>query len=91
MKQAASLALVAMLAGTPFAASARGIGTIPDSPAATGQIGGRAPWSYAWQYDSNSGNDRRPELPAYQQGGGQQTGGPARNLLPDDGLQIFPR
>lgn len=53
--------------------------------------GGRAPWSADWQYDSGSGNDRRPELPYYQQGGGQQTGGPARNLLPDDGLHIFPR
>lgn len=54
-------------------------------------VSGRAPWSAPWQYDSGSGQDRRPELPYYQQGGGQQTGGPARNLLPDDGLQLFPR
>lgn len=53
--------------------------------------GGRAPWNRPWEYDSGSGNDRRPELPYYQQGRGQQTGGPARNLLPDDGLQLFPR
>ena len=58
---------------------------------ATGTVGGRAPWSPPWAYDTGGGNDRRPELPAYQQGGGQQTGGPARNLLPDDGLQLFPR
>ncbi|BCM84259.1 hypothetical protein [Methylobacterium indicum] len=58
---------------------------------ATGTVGGRAPWSAPWVYDTGGDNDRRPELPAYQQGGGQQTGGPARNLLPDDGLHIFPR
>lgn len=52
---------------------------------------GRAPWNADWEYDSGSGNDHRPELPYYQQGRGQQTGGPARNLLPDDGLRIFPR
>jgi hypothetical protein len=54
-------------------------------------VSGRAPWNAPWEYDSGSGNDRRPELPYYQQGRGQQTGGPARNLLPDDGLQLFPR
>jgi len=90
MRIVTGLALVAVVVGAPFSASALGIGTIPDDPRATGASGGRAPWSYAWQYDSNGGNDRRPELPAYQQGGGQQTGGPARNLLPDDGLH-FPR
>ncbi|TGD96061.1 hypothetical protein [Methylobacterium nonmethylotrophicum] len=58
---------------------------------ATGTVGGRAPWSAPWVYDTGGDNDRRPELPAYQQGGGQQTGGPARNLLPDDGLHIVPR
>ncbi len=58
---------------------------------ATGTVGGRAPWSAPWVYDTGGDNDRHPELPAYQQGGGQQTGGPARNLLPDDGLHIVPR
>ncbi|MFD0933683.1 hypothetical protein ACFQ12_00580, partial [Methylobacterium trifolii] len=67
-----------------------------DRPAALGQpvpitVGGRAPWNAPWAYDSGSDNDRRPELPYYQQGRGQQTGGPARNLLPDDGLHLFPR
>ena len=56
-----------------------------------GSPGGRASWNRPWEYDSGSGNDRRPELPYYQQGRGQQTGGPARNLLPDDGLQLFPQ
>ncbi len=64
-----------------------GFYTAPAVPA----VSGRAPWNAPWEYDSGSGNDRRPELPYYQQGRGQQTGGPARNLLPDDGLQIFPR
>ncbi|WP_375464606.1 hypothetical protein [uncultured Methylobacterium sp.] len=52
---------------------------------------GRAPWNAPWAYDSGGDNDRHPELPYYQQGRGQQTGGPARNLLPDDGLHIVPR
>ncbi len=66
---------IAGIAGVPVAAT----------------VGGRAPWQPAWAYDSGGDNDRRPELPYYQQGRGQQTGGPARNLLPDDGLQLFPR
>ncbi|NEU13742.1 hypothetical protein G3T14_16610 [Methylobacterium sp. BTF04] len=61
-----------------------------ESTSGIGGVGGRAPWNRAWEYDSGSGNDRRPELPYYQQGRGQQTGGPDRNLLPDDGLRIFP-
>lgn len=68
-----------------------------DRPAAVppGGIGpiaadGRAPWNAAWAYDSGGDNDRHPELPYYQQGRGQQTGGPARNLLPDDGLRLVP-
>lgn len=51
----------------------------------------RAPWSQPWEYDSGSDNDRRPELPYYQQGRGQQTGGTARNLLPCDGFTITRR
>jgi hypothetical protein len=57
----------------------------------TGSLGGRAPWQAPYEYDSGSDNDRRPELPYYQQGRGQQTGGPTRNLLPGDGLHIVPR
>ncbi len=57
----------------------------------TGAVSGRAPWNAPYEYDSGSDNDRFPERPYYQQGRGQQTGGPARNLLPDDGLHLFPR
>ncbi|GJD97529.1 hypothetical protein [Methylobacterium iners] len=88
-----SLLLVIVLAGTPLAAAAgpyRELRPRYDIDA-TGSVGGRAPWSQPWEYDSGSDNDRRPELEYYQQGRGQQTGGPARNLLPDDGLHFFPR
>jgi hypothetical protein len=44
--------------------------------------GGCAPGSAPWEYDTGGNNDRFPERPRYQQGGGQQTGGPARNLIP---------
>lgn len=74
-------------------AFAQGPRPIPNNGIAgpDGAPSGRAPWNATWEYDSGSDNDRRPELPYYQQGRGQQTGGPARNLLPDDRLQIFPR
>jgi len=68
-----------------------GAAPIPGEVEAVAGVGGRAPWSRPYEYDSGSDNDRRPELPYYQQGRGQQTGGPARNLLPDDGLHLFPR
>ncbi|HEX8416816.1 MAG TPA: hypothetical protein VF641_04350 [Methylobacterium sp.] len=78
--------------GLPLAAEAAGDRGAPMRDVeATGSVGGRAPWNQPWEYDSGSDNDRRPELPYYQQGRGQQTGGPSRNLLPDDGLQLFPR
>ena len=89
--RACALLLLTTLAA-PSAAEAGGLrgGVIRDIDA-TGTVGGRAPWSRDWEYDSGSDNDRRPELPYYQQGRGQQTGGPARNLLPDDGIHIVPR
>lgn len=74
----------------PAAALAGPYRVVPDADA-TGSLGGRAPWSQPWEYDSGSDNDRFPERPYYQQGRGQQTGGPARNLLPDDGIHIVPR
>ena len=52
---------------------------------------GHAPGYPNWQYDTGSGNDRRPELAPWQQGGGQQTGGPARNRIPSDNLYLYPR
>ncbi|MDB5590124.1 hypothetical protein [Enterovirga sp.] len=60
-------------------------------PDVTGSIGGRAPWSQPWEYDSGSDNDKHPSRPYYQQGRGQQTGGPSRNLLPGDGFNLSPR
>ena len=56
-----------------------------------GPYGGCAPWSAPWEYDTGGDNDRRRELPRFKQGGGQQTGGPARNLLHSDSLHIVPR
>ena len=64
---------------------------VPLDVGVTGSVGGRAPWNRPWEYDSGSDNDRFPERPYYQQGRGQQTGGPSRNLLPNDGLQLVPR
>ncbi|KQP94385.1 MULTISPECIES: hypothetical protein [unclassified Methylobacterium] len=95
MKTTLSTLLALSIAGLPIGAVA-GPGPLRDGPVildvdSTGGVGGRAPWSRPYEYDSGGDNDRRPELPYYQQGRGQQTGGPARNLLPDDGLHIFPR
>jgi hypothetical protein len=90
------LALVA-ISGAPLSSSAQESGSRPlrvpvaRDVDATGSLGGRAPWQRPWEYDSGSDNDRFPDRPYYQQGRGQQTGGPARNLLPDDGLHLFPR
>lgn len=91
-----SMSLVAAFAASPLPAFAGSYGLQPPYPNAgiagpTGAPSGRAPWNAPYEYDSGSDNDRRPELPYYQQGRGQQTGGPARNLLPDDGIHLFPR
>jgi hypothetical protein len=97
MKNVLPMFVLITIASAPFAANAQGHGSGPlripvvrDSDA-TGSLGGRAPWNQPWEYDSGSDNDRFPERPYYQQGRGQQTGGPARNLLPDDGLHLVPR
>ena len=90
----ARLAAVAALALAPAAVGAQSYRTAPPPVRdieSTGTVGGRAPWSAPWQYDSGSDQDRHPERPYYQQGGGQQTGGPARNLIPEDNLHIVPR
>ncbi|KAB1074333.1 hypothetical protein [Methylobacterium planeticum] len=96
MRPGSTLLLAALAVLTPAAAQAGSAAYArpaqgllgPETPIT---VGGRAPWNRAWEYDSGSDNDRRPELDYYQQGRGQQTGGPARNLLPDDGLHLFPR
>lgn len=86
------LAAVAVAIGLASAgtAVAQGYYHGPRAVEATGSVG-RAPWQEPWQYDTGGDNDNRPELKSYQQSGGQQTGGPARNLLPRDGLHIYPR
>lgn len=86
--------IAALLVAAPVAAHAGGHGPRALPPQMSVDLvpmSGRAPWNAAWEYDSGGDNDRRPELPYYQQGRGQQTGGPARNLLPGDSLHIFPR
>lgn len=86
-----ALTAVAAPAAAEAGALDTGRGRMARDVEATGSVGGRAAWNRPWEYDSGSDNDRRPELPYYQQGRGQQTGGPARNLLPDDGFHIVPR
>ena len=87
------LLLLATIAPGPAGAGGSGTGpvVIRRDVDVTGALSGRAPWQQPWEYDSGSDNDRFPERPYYQQGRGQQTGGPARNLLPDDGWHLFPR
>ncbi|WP_336487547.1 hypothetical protein [Methylobacterium nigriterrae] len=84
---AAALLPASARAGSPYGYPAPGL----LGPKVPITVGGRAPWNQPWEYDSGGDNDHRPELQYYQQGRGQQTGGPARNLLPDDGLHLFPR
>jgi len=87
----------APFAATPVAAQGQTLGVLRGpAPAQAlydpfGPYGGRAPWSPPWEVDTGSDNDRIPSRPRYQQGGGTQTGGPARNLLPSDRLHIVPR
>ena len=91
------LSVLVLALGAPLAANAQGfVYETRRAPLAVdvdvaGSLGGRAPWQRPWEYDSGSDNDRFPERPYYQQGRGQQTGGPARNLLPGDNLHIVPR
>ena len=93
MKRFVRCAVLASVALVPPSAMAGGYAPLPDAGIVgpTGAVSGRAPWNAPYEYDSGSDNDRRPELPYYQQGRGQQTGGPARNLIPDDGLHLVPR
>ena len=97
MRKILCVLMLAAVTGTPLAARAQGYSYRPlqvpviRDVGSTGSLSGRAPWNQPWEYDSGSDNDRFPERPYYQQGRGQQTGGPARNLLPDDGLHLFPR
>jgi hypothetical protein len=55
-----------------------------ESPAVTGSILPQAR-SASWLGgpDTDSGNARNPALPGYAQARGQETGGPARELIPN--------
>ncbi|GJE18970.1 hypothetical protein [Methylobacterium marchantiae] len=61
--------------------------TVPhqtESPANTGSI--LAPAQSAYRLggpDTDSGNVKNPALPGYAQARGQETGGPARELIPN--------
>lgn len=90
MKRKLAALAVAIGLASAGSAMAQGYSYGPRAVEATGSIG-RAPWQEPWQYDTGGDNDNRPELKPYQQSGGQQTGGPARNLLPRDGLTFSPR
>lgn len=84
-------AAVALAILAPVAASAQaGLQRPWYDMETTGSLGHRQGYP-SWQYNTGSDQDKRPELAPWQQGGGQQTGGPARNLIPSDRYQLFPR
>lgn len=88
-------ALIAALVIAPALASAQGsrdprARPSPREPLTTGSLFTLTP-PVAYDYDTGSDNDKHPERPRSQQGGGQQTGGPARNLIPGDSLHFGPR
>lgn len=87
------IALVVGLAAGTGAVQAQPYGDYGYGPRVVEATGwrSRAPWQPSWQYDTDGDNDKRPELKPWQQSGGAQTGGPARNLLPKDSFHIVPR
>ena len=91
LRAAALAALIASPAAVRAQAPTYGAAPAQSLSDPFGPYGGRAPWSRPWEFDTGGDNDKRPELSRFQQGGGQQTGGPARNLIPGDNLHIVPR
>lgn len=94
MKPLLAILAFSAVAAAAVPASAQYDGYAPRRVAPDVEVTGslrHAPWEQPYQYDTDSDNDRRPELAPYQQGGGQQTGGPARNLIPGDSLHVYPR
>jgi hypothetical protein len=83
-------AAVALAVLAPLGVSAQGLQRPWYDMESTGSLGHR-PGYPGWQYDTGSDQDRRPELAPWQQSGGQQTGGPARNRIPSDNFHISPR
>ena len=78
------LASAASIAALTGASQARTFPHPTESPTITGSIL-TPPRSADWLGgpDSDSGNARNPALPGYAQARGQETGGPARELIPN--------
>ena len=80
---AVAFASACTLAALTGASQARTVPHPTRSPAITGSILSQ-PQSADWLggMDTDSGNARNPALPDYAQARGQETGGPARELIP---------
>ncbi|KQP37286.1 hypothetical protein ASF49_22155 [Methylobacterium sp. Leaf104] len=72
------------LAALTGASQARTVSHPTEDPSTTGSVLPQARSAY-WLggMDTDSGNARNPALPGYAQGRGQETGGPARELIPN--------
>ena len=81
---ALALASACTFAALTGASEARTVHRPTESPAVTGSIVPQAR-SADWLGgpDTDSGNARNPALPGYAQARGQETGGPARELIPN--------
>ena len=81
---AVAFASVGTLAALTGASQARTVPHPTESPAITGSI---LPQTQSADWlggpDTDSGNARNPALPGYAQARGQETGGPARELIPN--------
>lgn len=81
---AVALASACTFAALTGASEARTVSHPMESPTVTGSILSQAQSGY-WLGgpDTDSGNARNPALPGYAQARGQETGGPARELIPN--------
>lgn len=81
---AVAFASACTLAALTGASQARTVPHPTESPAITGSI---LPQTRSTDWlggpDTDSGNARNPALPGYAQARGQETGGPARELIPN--------
>lgn len=81
---AIAFASACTLAALTGASQARTVPHPTESPAITGSI---LPQTQSADWlggpDTDSGNARNPALPGYAQARGQETGGPARELIPN--------
>ncbi|MBD8900702.1 hypothetical protein MBTS_00340 [Methylobacterium bullatum] len=81
---AVAFASACTFAALTGASQARTVPHRTESPAITGSIPVPARSAY-WLGgpDTDSGNAKNPALPGYAQARGQETGGPARELIPN--------